>query len=273
MPAPPLSLFSALPMPASPEPHHRAPPAPGLPAAPLQARGLSCRRGRRLLFRDLDLSIGPGEVVWLRGANGRGKTSLLRLLTGLSTPDAGQLSWQGDPLRQAGADFRRALLYIGHANGLKDDLSAAESLRFLAQIHGRPASTPAIDQALTALGMHNRRHAPVRTLSQGQKRRVALARLALDLQDPAGARLWVLDEPYDALDVDGIDALNGLLSQHAARAGCTVLTSHLPMSLAQPAPRVLQLDAPPGPGDRTDHRPHLPHDQADAAARPVVAPA
>ncbi len=240
----------------------------------MQAEGLSCRRGRRLLFRDLDLSIAPGEVVWLRGANGRGKTSLLRLLTGLSTPEAGQLRWQGEPLRQAGAAFRRELLYIGHANGLKDDLSAAESLRFLAQIHGRPAAMPVIDQALTALGLHNRRNAPVRTLSQGQKRRVALARLALDLQDDDGARLWVLDEPYDALDVDGIDVLNGLLTRHAARAGCTVLTSHLPLSLRQPAPRVLQLDAPAEPSHRADHdrAPGLdaPHDQTDAAARPVV---
>lgn len=211
--------------------------------APLVVEGLACQRGDRLLFAGLDLSVAAGEVVWLRGANGRGKTSLLRLLTGLSTPAGGGVRWQGQPVRSAGADFRHRLVYIGHANGLKEDLTVLESLRFLARIHGRPATSLALTAALAELGMASRRDAPVRTLSQGQRRRVALARLALDLETDDTPSLWVLDEPYDALDTDGIATLDGLLSAQAARGGSVVLTSHLLLGLDRPAPRVLQLDA------------------------------
>lgn len=211
---------------------------------PLAVRGLACRRGERLLFSGLDVDLAPGEVLWVRGANGRGKTSLLRLLTGLAAPAEGEIRWGGRTLRAAGPAYRSRLLYIGHANGLKDDLSALESLRFLARIHGRPANDDALLAALTSLGLASRRAAPVRSLSQGQRRRVALARLALDLATIGdAASLWVLDEPYDALDTDGIARLNELLAAQAARGGSVVLTSHLPMSLSTPVPTVLQLDA------------------------------
>ncbi|WP_418319431.1 cytochrome c biogenesis heme-transporting ATPase CcmA [Piscinibacter sakaiensis] len=207
----------------------------------LRTDSLACRRGERLLFSGLDLTLAPGQILWVRGANGRGKTSLLRLLSGLSSPAGGQILWQGRPLRAAGAEFRSQLLYLGHHNGLKDDLTALEALRFLARIHGRPSGADQLVAALQALGIANRRHAPVRTLSQGQRRRVALARLALDLAGgPAG--LWLLDEPYDALDSQGIAVLDGLLCAHARRGGSIVLTSHLPLGLSDPEPIVLQLD-------------------------------
>lgn len=210
----------------------------------LAAAAVACRRGERLLFQGLDLALQPGQVVWLRGANGRGKTSLLRLLTGLSDPEQGQVMWRGQPLRAAGAAFRSRLVYIGHTNGLKEDLTVLESLQFLARLHGRPATVAALHEALAALGMASRRGAPVRTLSQGQRRRVALARLALDLAtDTAEPSVWVLDEPYDALDADGIATLDGVLSAQAARGGAVVLTSHLPLGLKEPQPLVLQLDA------------------------------
>ena len=219
-----------------------APPAP--PGGRLIVDALACRRGERLLFAGLALEVAPGEVWWLRGANGRGKTSLLRLLTGLAAPARGQVTWQGRPIRAAAAGYRERLVYIGHANGLKEDLTAAESLHFLARIHGRPADEASLTAALARLGIASRRAAPVRTLSQGQRRRVALARLALDLVEGEGRpSLWVLDEPYDALDADGIATLNGLLSAQAARGGSVVLTSHLALSLADPVPKVLQLDA------------------------------
>lgn len=215
-----------------------------LPAAQggLQAEGLACRRGDRLLFRGLDLCLEAGQILWLRGANGRGKTSLLRLLSGLSTPAEGEIRWNGRSLRAAGADFRRQLLFIGHQNGLKDDLSATEALQFLARIHGLPSSTAEVIAALQAMAIGNRRNAPVRTLSQGQRRRVALARLALDLAVPGRAGLWLLDEPYDALDAQGITSLDGVLSAHARRGGSIVLTSHLALGLTEPQPRVLHLD-------------------------------
>lgn len=217
---------------------------PPSPAGMLGAEALACRRGERLLFSGLTLDVAPGEVWWLRGANGRGKTSLLRLLTGLATPAEGRITWRGQPIRSADAGYRERLVYIAHANALKEDLTAAESLHFLARIHGRPADEAALTAALTRLGIASRRAAPVRTLSQGQRRRVALARLALDLMQaaPQGS-LWVLDEPFDALDIDGIACLNDLLSAQAARGGSVVLTSHLALSLSDPAPRVLQLDS------------------------------
>lgn len=227
-----------------------SPPAPTaadpLPAPPglLRVEALACRRGERLLFSDLSLDVAPGEVWWLRGANGRGKTSLLRLLTGLASPALGRVTWRGEPVRAARAGYRDRLVYIAHANALKEDLTVAESLHFLARIHGRPADAAALTAALTRLGMASRRGAPVRTLSQGQRRRVALARLALDLMhDASSGSLWVLDEPFDALDADGITTLNGLLSAQAARGGGVVLTSHLALSLEDPAPKVLLLDA------------------------------
>ena len=218
-----------------------------LPPNGLSVRDLACRRGERLLFKGLAFDLAPGQVLWIRGANGRGKTSLLRLLTGLSAPADGQVLWgqaqAAQPLQRAGAAFRERLLYIGHANGLKDDLTVAEALQFLARIHGRPANESALAPALRLVGLFSRRAAPVRTLSQGQRRRVALARLALDLGTLHGANLWVLDEPFDALDAEGMAMLNQLLSAQAGRGGCVALTSHLPLTLDDPEPLQLQLDA------------------------------
>jgi heme exporter protein A len=210
-------------------------------AAPLlQARGLAGRRGERLLFEGLDLTLWPGEVVWLRGRNGRGKTTLLRLLAGLSAPAAGQVEVEGRPLARAGSEGLRPMLYIAHANALKDDLTAAEALRFLARLSGQAPDEGQIAQALGRLGVGSRAAALVRTLSQGQRRRVALARLAL----PGAAPLWLLDEPFDALDDRGIGVLNTLLFEHTRRRGAVLLTSHQALTLADPAPRELRLEAP-----------------------------
>lgn len=190
----------------------------------LQARGLACERGSRRLFEGLDLDVAAGEIVWLRGANGRGKTSLLRLLCGLSSPAAGDIR---TPLSRPGAAHgdspaAQAPCWIAHANALKDDLGAGEALRFLCALAGRPASADEARQALSRMGVGSRLDAPVRTLSQGQRRRVALARLALALP----VTLWLLDEPFDALDGDGVQALKTLLQDHAQLGGATVLTSH-----------------------------------------------
>jgi len=208
------------------------------PAPLLRAAGLEGQRGERVLFRELQLSLAAGDVVWLRGRNGRGKTTLLRLLAGLATPAAGTIEFRGTPLAKAGAHWRQELVYIGHANALKDDLSATEALRFVAGLRGRNPDATTTLKALTRLGVAERARAAVRTLSQGQRRRVALARLAL----PDPPALWLLDEPFDALDDVGIATLNGLLSEHAARGGAALLTSHQALSLKDPAPRVFDLD-------------------------------
>jgi len=207
-------------------------------ASLLRAAGLEGQRGERVLFRQLELTLARGDVVWLRGPNGRGKTTLLRLLAGLATPTAGVIEFRGVPLAKAGAPWRRELVYIGHANALKDDLSATEALRFIAGLRGRSPDAKAVHQALTRLGVADRARAPVRTLSQGQRRRVALARLAL----PDPPALWLLDEPFDALDDVGITTLNGLLAEHAARSGAALLTSHQALSLTDPVPRVFDLN-------------------------------
>ncbi|MEP6876316.1 MAG: cytochrome c biogenesis heme-transporting ATPase CcmA [Burkholderiales bacterium] len=192
------------------------------------AADLACRRGERVLFRGLNLTVQPGQIVWVRGANGQGKTSLLRLLAGLARPEAGRI--------EHGAGRER--VYVGHANALKDDLTVAESLMFLSRLHGFDTGAAAHDLALRRFGLHTRRSAPVRTLSQGQRRRVALARLCTA---PATA-LWLLDEPFDALDADGVDALNALLGEHAARGGSVLLTSHVPLTLTSPPPITLRLN-------------------------------
>jgi heme exporter protein A len=197
------------------------------PSAVLAASGLACRRGERILFTGLDLAVQPGQIVWVRGANGQGKTSLLRLLAGLARPAAGSVE------HTAG----RERIYVAHANALKDDLTVAESLMFLSRLHGFDTRPEVHDTALRRFGLHSRRNAPVRTLSQGQRRRVALARLCAA---PPTA-LWLLDEPFDALDAEGVAALNALLTEHAARGGSVLLTSHLPLTLESPVPVTLQL--------------------------------
>lgn len=207
-------------------------------AAPtLSADSLGGQRGERLLFRGLTLSLQPGHLVWLRGRNGRGKTSLLRLLAGLATPAQGRVLIDGEPLRQA-PGWRSRLLYIAHANALKDDLTVAESLRFLGRLQGRLPTADQIGAALARLGVASRRDAPVRTLSQGQRRRAALARLAL----PQPVSVWLLDEPFDALDDEGVQALHGLIAEQTLRGGSVLLTSHQPTGLRDPQPQILDLD-------------------------------
>ena len=198
---------------------------------------LACRRGNRLLFRGVNLQVRGRDSIWLRGRNGRGKTSLLRLAAGLAVPESGQVSWGGVNVRRA-SDYAPRRVYIGHANALKEDLTVLESLQFLARLHGRAHDRAALQAALARVGIESRRDAPVRTLSQGQRRRAALARLALERT----AALWILDEPYDALDADGIDCVNRLLHEHLARGGSVLLTSHLPPGASAPAMAEFDLD-------------------------------
>ncbi len=222
------------------------PPAATTPAPPLPSLRLldvACRRGDRVLFSGLTEAVAAGELLWLRGDNGRGKTSLLRLVAGLAAPEAGQILWGDVPARRS-ERFTAELVYIAHANALKDDLTAAESLAFLARVRGRDASPPAVRAALARLGLAGRERTPVRSLSQGLRRRVALARLVLETA-PA---LWVLDEPFDALDVAGTATLHALLAAHRARGGSVLLTSHhlhLDARAASAGFRVLDLDTLP----------------------------
>ncbi len=205
----------------------------------LHACDLTGQRGDRVLFEQLDMKLAPGTVTWLRGSNGCGKTSLLRVLAGLSTPTDGHVRIDGHTLRQRGPVWRRKLLYVGHDDALKDELSVTEALQFLARLHDLPHGEPLLEQALRRFGVLNHHHAAVRTLSQGQRRRVALARLVLSHAAP----LWLLDEPFDALDSDGIAAVDTVVAEHAAAGGCVLLTSHQPLSPTLPVSAVFDLEA------------------------------
>ena len=195
---------------------------------------LECRRGDRVLFAPISFTVGAGAIVWIRGANGQGKTTLLRTLAGLSAPTAGELAWAGAP------EIAPRPLYLAHANALKDALTVAESLRFLLHLAGQHVDGREVDAALERFGMASRKDAFVRTLSQGQRRRVALARLAAQRE----LLPWLLDEPFDALDAAGVELLAGVIAEHARRGGTVVLTSHLPLPIEEPAPAIVELHAP-----------------------------
>ena len=202
--------------------------------AVLSVRQLECRRGDRVLFAPISFAVRAGAIVWIRGANGQGKTTLLRTLAGLSAPTAGELVWAGAP------EIAPQPLYLAHANALKDDLTVAESLRFLLHLAGQHVDGRDVDAALERFGMASRKDAFVRTLSQGQRRRVALARLAAQRE----LLPWLLDEPFDALDAAGVELLAGVIAEHARRGGAVVLTSHLPVPIDEPAPAIVQLREP-----------------------------
>lgn len=208
-------------MPAASMPDHRLATEPDAPPH-ARARALGCRRDRRRLFHQLDLNLPRGRALWVRGRNGCGKTTLLRVLAGLRKPDEGEVSWLAAAPGQATPSMPRSHLYIGHANALKDDMTVAESLRYSARLHGHRDDAAALDAALAVWKLDERRDQPVRALSQGLRRRVALARLPL----AADTGCWLLDEPHDALDVDSSATLDALLHAHLARGGAVVLTHH-----------------------------------------------
>ncbi|MGR3993006.1 cytochrome c biogenesis heme-transporting ATPase CcmA [Pseudomonas sp. 1121_17] len=191
----------------------------------LRATGLACERDWRLLFEHLDFQLGPGDMLQISGPNGSGKTSLLRLLAGLMQPTAGQIQLNGQPLAEQPQALASILLWIGHAAGIKDLLTAEENLAWLCALH-QPASVEAIWQALAAVGLRGFEDVPCHTLSAGQQRRVALARLYL-----AGPPLWILDEPFTALDKQGVAQLEAHLAAHCEAGGTVVLTTHHSLTL------------------------------------------
>jgi len=187
----------------------------------LTATGLSCVRGERRLFSGLDLAVGPGEWLHVQGENGTGKTSLLRILAGLSPAAEGEICWCGEPTRTLDEEFRRELLFLGHHGAVKEELTPFENLTLAAQLDNAPLDETAALSALARFGLRGREDLPVRFLSAGQKRRVLLARLAV-----RKAMLWILDEPFTALDVKAVDMLSGLIVEHVTGGGIAILTSH-----------------------------------------------
>ena len=192
----------------------------------LRVSHLSCSRGNKPLFADVSFELQAGQALHLEGDNGVGKTSLLRIICGLSPADAGEVCWHDKTIQQNATAFRSSLFYLGHGLSLKEELTALENLMSDAAVSGRTLSQQQALVALARMGLRGREHLPLRVMSQGQKRRTALARL-LASQAP----LWVLDEPFVALDVKAVDGLRGLLAEHVANGGMVLFTSHQPVAL------------------------------------------
>jgi heme exporter protein A len=203
----------------------------------LSSENLACVRGERLIFSGIEFALGAGEVLVVTGANGSGKTSLLRIVCGLLEAAAGEIRWNGSSARALGDDFFAELAYLGHHNGLKDDLSATENMQVWAGVSGITVDRAAARQALARMGLAGREDLPVRWLSQGQKRRAAIARLLV-----AERPLWVLDEPFAGLDRASTVTVEALLQEHLADGGMAILTTHQDIGAVAASVRRLELD-------------------------------
>ena len=188
----------------------------------LAATDLACLKGDRLLFRGLGLALEAGRMLRVAGPNGVGKTSLLRILCGLAQPEHGTVRWRGTDIRRCRDDFHAELLYLGHAPALNDLLTPLENLRFAIHSGGEAADDARCVQALERIGLGAQVDLPARVLSQGQRRRVGLARLFVSGSRP----LWVLDEPFTAIDVSAVADLAATLETHCEAGGVVIMTTH-----------------------------------------------
>jgi heme exporter protein A len=192
----------------------------------LSVHDLACARGERLLFKSMNFTVKAGELLLVQGGNGQGKTSLLRLLTGLARPEDGVVRWCGQTIQKNREDFHAQMIYLGHANGVKDDLNPVENLRFSEGLQGRAFEASKAVSILERLGLGRCLDLPCRVLSFGQRRRVALSALLL-----ADATLWILDEPLTGLDVHAVALMEGLIRDHLTGGGMVVATTHQALNL------------------------------------------
>ncbi len=202
----------------------------------LEADNLECVRGDRRLFKGLGFRVDAGELLYLQGRNGAGKTSLLRMIIGLLPPEEGSIRWKGESIRTLGEDFRADLCYLGHQNAIKEELTPLENLLAAARLAEEVLSEDDALDALEQVGLAGREDLACKYLSQGQKRRVALARLVKEKRP-----LWVLDEPFVALDVAAVEWLAALIGAHLQRGGLAVMTTHQAVDVPAGAVRELRL--------------------------------
>jgi heme ABC exporter, ATP-binding protein CcmA len=194
----------------------------------LEAADIECMRGDRVLFRGVSFTLERGALLRIAGANGSGKTSLLRIVCGLAVPTAGAVRWEGEDVRHLREEYWKHVVYIAHANAVKDDLTAQENVEIGCALAGLKVTAQDAVGALEQFGVAHCAMLPARSLSQGQRRRVALARLAVS----SAAAVWVLDEPFTALDAAAVAFLQGLIAAHLVNGGIVILTTHQEVSIA-----------------------------------------
>jgi heme exporter protein A len=202
----------------------------------LEVSNLACSRGDHRLFSGLNFQLSLGQIMQVQGANGSGKTSLLRTLCGFLMPDEGNIFWRGEKIRELAEDYHNEILYLGHLNAIKDELSALENLLISAGFSGVDIEEKEAVAALRRMGLRGREMLPTKVLSQGQRRRVALAHLLV-----SDAKLWILDEPLTALDVGAVALIQELIAEHLAKQGMVIFTTHQPLPVAGMEMRVLSL--------------------------------
>ena len=202
----------------------------------LQALNVECIRGQRRLFSDLNFSLSPGSSLQLTGANGSGKTSLLRILCGLASPTKGEIRWQGNKISSLGEDYFTSLTYIGHRPGVKDELTAVENLRVSAGLSGAHIDRQDAVEVLRKMGLAGRENLPARLLSEGQRRRLGLARLGV-----SRAALWLLDEVLTSLDKTAVALVHSLFAEHLERGGILVVATHQDLRLSASSSQRIEL--------------------------------
>jgi len=202
----------------------------------LEVLKLGCIRGDRRLFSDLSFSATAGELIELRGPNGSGKTSLLRILCGLSSPAAGQVRWNGKNIRSLAEEYFRDVAYLAHQNAVKDELSALENLRIASGVAGNPLNKAQAQQVLERIGLKDRQHLPARVLSAGQRRRLALTRLLT-----SKATLWILDEVLTSLDDAAVRLSRDFISDHIKNGGMAIVATHQDLNLSVERMQRIQL--------------------------------
>ena len=202
----------------------------------LEVTNLTCVRGTRRLFKDLNFSASEGELVELRGPNGSGKTSLLRILCGLASPAAGEVRWHGKPIRKLGEEYYASVAYLGHQNAVKDELTAIENLKISSAVAGEILNDREAREILARVGLSQQQNLPARVLSAGQRRRLGMTRL---LTSPA--KLWILDEVLTSLDDVAMNLSREFITEHLKKEGIAIVATHQDLNLAVPKIQQLRL--------------------------------